>query len=59
MPPGCTAACRLIVQPEILNVQISTTRCPARHNDASVPSSVKVELLGSEMAGKFGLKIAS
>jgi hypothetical protein len=37
--PGCTAACRLIVQPEILDVQTCTTRCPARHNDASDPNS--------------------
>jgi hypothetical protein len=37
--PGCTAACRLIVQPEILYVPTCTTRCPAHHNYASDPSS--------------------
>jgi hypothetical protein len=52
--PGCTAACRLIVQPEILDVPTCTTRCPACHNDASDPSSER-----RETAGKFGLKVAS
>jgi hypothetical protein len=37
--PECTAAYRLIAQPEILDVPTCTTRCPARHNDASDPSS--------------------
>jgi hypothetical protein len=36
---GCTAACRLIVHPEILGVSACTTRCPARQSDASDPSS--------------------
>jgi hypothetical protein len=37
--PGCTVACRLILQPEVLDVTTCTTRCPARHNDASEPNS--------------------
>jgi hypothetical protein len=39
MLPGCTAACRLIAQPEILDVPTCTTRCPALHNGASDPNS--------------------
>jgi hypothetical protein len=31
--PGCTAACKLIVQTEILEFPTCTTRCPTRHND--------------------------
>jgi hypothetical protein len=37
--PGCTAACRLIVQPENLDVPTCTTRCSARYNNASDTSS--------------------
>jgi hypothetical protein len=47
--PGCTATCWLIVQPEILDVPTCATRCPAHHNDASDPSSEKVELLGEKL----------
>jgi hypothetical protein len=46
--PGCTTACRLIVQPEILDVPTCTTRCPAGHTDDSDPSLEKMELLGEK-----------
>jgi hypothetical protein len=56
--PGCTAACTLIVKPEIIDVPTCTTRCPARQNDAS-DLAVKGGIIGREVAGKFGLKVAS
>jgi hypothetical protein len=46
--PGCTAACRLIVQPEILDVPTCTTRYPARHNDTSDPSSERWKYWGEK-----------
>jgi hypothetical protein len=56
--PGCTAACRLVVQPKILDFQLAP---PGVLHVTMAPMilAVKGGTIGREMASKFGLKVVS
>jgi hypothetical protein len=55
--PGCTAACRLIVQPEILKFQLAPPGVlQVTLNPATLAG--KGGIIGREMTSKFGLKVA-
>jgi hypothetical protein len=57
MPPQCNVACRLIVQPEILDFQLAPPGIPHVTMTPAI-LAVKGGTIGREMAGKFGLKVA-
>jgi hypothetical protein len=51
--PGCTAACRFNVQPEILR------RSNLHHQVMPTTLAVKGGTIGRQMGGKFDVKVAS